>query len=427
MSLSQTVTSYQSYSQQPPPPVFDIRADKVATNETKTFSCGYNDIGPIIGRITPMHSSLYFLDFVSADGKRLLIDNKISVLDMNDGPVAILVGTGGPNCTEEFYYLSSARVYQWLYRDPSTQAPRTQMTEYDFSPGAYDRYLATQRRIASWVDHTEGHRPEYGNAFTVQPAFVTSESYSLRSPPTLAAPSHHTLRASQSQYFCPSSQSHAQPQPRPATRHRSSANLRSPASVRASQTVHTPTYVGVPSASGKPAYVYAPSRWVATGGMVAVPSQNASVMISAPATYTQVQTHMPQPQSYAPTVQAYPYSTYQASPPPTYPTKTPMASHPHASTFTQTVYPPAYAYQENLRSTGTGAGTKHPLGGQVYMNTHTHTHTALQPVIMPFIERERGGRSKSVDSRKIKKKGGAKGGKGKESGKRSRSEARGPR
>jgi hypothetical protein len=35
------------------------------------------------------------------------------------------------------------------------------MTEYDYSPEAYDRYLRTQHRIAQWVDNTEAHRPEF--------------------------------------------------------------------------------------------------------------------------------------------------------------------------------------------------------------------------------------------------------------------------
>jgi hypothetical protein len=35
------------------------------------------------------------------------------------------------------------------------------MTEYDYSPEAYDRYLATQNRIAKWVDDTEQHRPQF--------------------------------------------------------------------------------------------------------------------------------------------------------------------------------------------------------------------------------------------------------------------------
>jgi len=40
------------------------------------------------------------------------------------------------------------------------------MTEYDYSPEAYERYRATQNRIANWVDNTEQHRGEFqsGNA-----------------------------------------------------------------------------------------------------------------------------------------------------------------------------------------------------------------------------------------------------------------------
>ena len=34
------------------------------------------------------------------------------------------------------------------------------MTEYDYSPGAYERHLANQARIAKWVDHTNAHPKE---------------------------------------------------------------------------------------------------------------------------------------------------------------------------------------------------------------------------------------------------------------------------
>lgn len=39
------------------------------------------------------------------------------------------------------------------------------MTEYDFSPEAYERYLATQNRIARWVDETERHKTEFEHPF----------------------------------------------------------------------------------------------------------------------------------------------------------------------------------------------------------------------------------------------------------------------
>ncbi|KAG5651955.1 hypothetical protein H0H81_006805 [Sphagnurus paluster] len=38
------------------------------------------------------------------------------------------------------------------------------MTEYDFSPEAYQAHLANMHRISKWVDRTEEHRPEFGNA-----------------------------------------------------------------------------------------------------------------------------------------------------------------------------------------------------------------------------------------------------------------------
>lgn len=37
------------------------------------------------------------------------------------------------------------------------------MTEYDFSPEAYDHHLRTQARIARWVDQTETYRDDFGN------------------------------------------------------------------------------------------------------------------------------------------------------------------------------------------------------------------------------------------------------------------------
>ena len=42
--------------------------------------------------------------------------------------------------------------------------PSTTMTEYDYSPEAYERYLATQNRIARWVDGTLSVNPR--NPFT---------------------------------------------------------------------------------------------------------------------------------------------------------------------------------------------------------------------------------------------------------------------
>ncbi|GLB36908.1 hypothetical protein LshimejAT787_0311950 [Lyophyllum shimeji] len=38
------------------------------------------------------------------------------------------------------------------------------MTEYDFSPEAYQAHLANMHRVSKWVDDAEEHRPEFGNA-----------------------------------------------------------------------------------------------------------------------------------------------------------------------------------------------------------------------------------------------------------------------
>lgn len=39
------------------------------------------------------------------------------------------------------------------------------MTEYDYSPEAYQRYLATQQRISKWVDTAEKSRTQFANPF----------------------------------------------------------------------------------------------------------------------------------------------------------------------------------------------------------------------------------------------------------------------
>lgn len=67
------------------------------------------------------------------------------------------------------------------------------MTEYDYSPQAYERYLATQNRIANWVDKTEQHRAEFQSAnagpqdLTRSGPGPSSHSRSKRSSP----PRHH--------------------------------------------------------------------------------------------------------------------------------------------------------------------------------------------------------------------------------------------
>ncbi|KAG6829643.1 hypothetical protein H0H87_010608, partial [Tephrocybe sp. NHM501043] len=96
------------------------------------------------------------------------------------------------------------------------------MTEYDFSPEAYHHYLATQQRIANWVETTEGHRPEYGNALAVTPSVASGHAVSGHA----VNPVKSQIRSSQSQYthsHVPSLQS--RPNSRAPSRQPSAANL----------------------------------------------------------------------------------------------------------------------------------------------------------------------------------------------------------
>jgi hypothetical protein len=53
------------------------------------------------------------------------------------------------------------------------------MTEYDYSPAAYERYLHTQNRVSNWVSQTKAHERQYSNPF-VPSAFNGIEEESPR-------------------------------------------------------------------------------------------------------------------------------------------------------------------------------------------------------------------------------------------------------
>lgn len=77
------------------------------------------------------------------------------------------------------------------------------MTEYDYSPEAYERYLATQTRIANWVDKTEQNRPHFEPAVpSGPPANPSRPSYDPLSRPKQTPPSpphYHPLQYAQPQ------------------------------------------------------------------------------------------------------------------------------------------------------------------------------------------------------------------------------------
>ncbi|GLB36889.1 hypothetical protein LshimejAT787_0311760 [Lyophyllum shimeji] len=311
------------------------------------------------------------------------------------------------------------------------------MTEYDFSPGAYARYLATQRRIADWVDHTEGHRPAFGNAFTMQPSMkdVPSVPPSSASHTLLPPPSSQTLRTSRSQNFYPQPQSrchtplvpsgagthcsgskqnhhppsvagpslrtsqsqnfHArsvQSQSRSVSRKGSSATLRDHTSARA------PTYVAS-TGTAKPAVVYAPAGSVPSGGLVILPSgghaHNPSVINPPPAAQPSHASH------YQPSVhcaaQAYPasVSSHRTAVPP------PPPPPPPAPPFAQKMYSTSgYAYQQNFH-TGSSTPLIAPPPPPAPAPAHSSTVVLMQPIIVPIVERTR--RSRSVGGRKGRK------------------------
>ncbi|CAL1698853.1 unnamed protein product [Somion occarium] len=56
------------------------------------------------------------------------------------------------------------------------------MTEYDYSPAAYERYAATQNRVSNWVYNQAVHAREYSSPFVPR---------STSTPPTAAVARHH--------------------------------------------------------------------------------------------------------------------------------------------------------------------------------------------------------------------------------------------
>ena len=47
----------------------------------------------------------------------------------------------------------------------ATSFPFTAMTEYDYSPAAYEKYINTQLRVSNWVSSQSDHTQNYGNPF----------------------------------------------------------------------------------------------------------------------------------------------------------------------------------------------------------------------------------------------------------------------
>lgn len=107
--------------------------------------------------------------------------------------------------------------------------PFTAMTEYDYSPAAYEKYISTQHRVSDWVSSQSDHTQSYGNPFMPSSHVSTkplpkeqSSRKPVKSPPrsrssTTSAPSSTTTPTKPARQ--PPVRSHTTKDVRPEQRH----------------------------------------------------------------------------------------------------------------------------------------------------------------------------------------------------------------
>ncbi|KIK00131.1 hypothetical protein K443DRAFT_679405 [Laccaria amethystina LaAM-08-1] len=94
------------------------------------------------------------------------------------------------------------------------------MTEYDFSPEAYDRHLATQQRIGRWVDETERY-PKQNPFIPLPPDPHSPSDYVASAPPAFSPPpGPHPTYGYEYGYSQPQTAPHSAPPTRPSSAHR---------------------------------------------------------------------------------------------------------------------------------------------------------------------------------------------------------------
>lgn len=118
--------------------------------------------------------------------------------------------------------------------------PFTAMTEYDYSPAAYERYINTQSRVSNWVSSQSDHTQSYGNPFMPSAYLSTkplpaeqSSRRSAKSPPrshssTTSAPSSTTTTPTKPTRQ-PNVRSHTTKDVRPEPRHAPTRSATTPA------------------------------------------------------------------------------------------------------------------------------------------------------------------------------------------------------
>lgn len=201
------------------------------------------------------------------------------------------------------------------------------MTEYDFSPDAWERHLQTQHRIAEWVDQTEQYRPEFGPEAVqhTRPDFFQRSSHRRRSHSYHAPRRRRSLSVSSSSSSDASeihTQSSQSPGSMPAALYQSMYTLPEstiqPAPYRSkhrhSSRRHIPVYLASQPTSPQQPYLYPYGTTLNSGQMI------------SPGSYSQTGTS---------SVNTSPYSQPQTSSSPYYPTSTQSYSPPYSPPYPQ--------------------------------------------------------------------------------------------
>jgi len=203
------------------------------------------------------------------------------------------------------------------------------MTEYDFSPEAYDRFMHTQQRIANWVDQTEEYRPQFGAAITPS----TQVDTPMMNPRSLHGRRSHSMRERRRPSFSSSSDSSST----------SSTDSSNSSESKAPQPAFQPMYLQhpVPDPSHRPRHADPHRRH--TDQHHSPHDRSLPRSLSYGTAAPQIYGHNVGHSSGVPTIlpQLKGMSLVTSPPQTPYYQPTPSYSGKHGYPFQQTIYPPA--------------------------------------------------------------------------------------
>ncbi|KDR69395.1 hypothetical protein GALMADRAFT_919388 [Galerina marginata CBS 339.88] len=208
------------------------------------------------------------------------------------------------------------------------------MTEYDYSPEAYERHLAKQAKIADWVEHTNYHEP--ANPFVPMPGeHAPSETYSPPPQPYQPTPQYPYQFQQPQPAFYTTPQGVISPTYSSSKRHHhhkhkhhssSSRHASGSQSLRPSPQTATSA---LPMGTGL-SYAPTPQRSASTPPSMTVRGANGMIV---PVTMTTPQSYFGYPaqqhQFFQPQAFGYP-TPYVTSPPAMAPTYSRTSSHSHS-------------------------------------------------------------------------------------------------